>query len=328
MQPDISTRPTLTAAVPVYNHAALLPRALDALVNQSRLPDELIVLDDASTDSTWEVIQDYASRYSFIRPLRNERNQGVNRVLNQLLQLAGRCSYVCFTAADDYVLPGFFESAMRLAEGHPEAGIIFGGVDFYTPSTNHTGHLLVDAWTEELYATSEQVLSQWLRQLPATHSFSVATIYRLNALRSVGGFRPELDAWADTFANQAIALKHGAGYVPRSCAVFNSYGNSFSDRAVRNFPLIMSIVDQAVRLMTSSEFADRFPRDYVAWWSREYRRSTVEGKVSLLLSNAKWFWIHLAQLCIVPNAKGLAMRMIVQRIWQKLLRISRRKSPD
>ena len=279
MQPITSSRPALAVTIPVYNHAALLPRALDALLSQSRLPDELIVLDDGSTDTTWAVIQDYASRHALIRPVRNERNLGTVHGLNKLLQLAN-CQYVYCAAADDYVLPGFFDGAMRLAEAHPEAGLIFGGVNYHSPTDNQTSAFLHSTWREELYATPERVLSQWLRQLPVDHSFSAATIFRLGALKEVGGFRPELGAYSDAFAVQAIALKYGACYMPGAYGVFTIDRHGYWGRTASNFPLIMGIIDRAARLMTSPEFSDRFPRDYVVWWSREYRRSRVRSEVA------------------------------------------------
>ena len=56
------SRPTLSVGMPNYNHGHLIGRALDAIVAQSRPPDELIIVDDASTDRSLEVIESYAKR--------------------------------------------------------------------------------------------------------------------------------------------------------------------------------------------------------------------------------------------------------------------------
>jgi len=58
---------TLSVIMSNYNHSRFLPEALDAIVNQSRQPDEFIIIDDASTDNSVEIIQSYASRYPFIK---------------------------------------------------------------------------------------------------------------------------------------------------------------------------------------------------------------------------------------------------------------------
>ena len=55
-----------------YNHARYLPQSLGALLAQSRPADELIVIDDASTDNSIEVIQDLVSQAPYVTFLRNE----------------------------------------------------------------------------------------------------------------------------------------------------------------------------------------------------------------------------------------------------------------
>jgi glycosyltransferase involved in cell wall biosynthesis len=332
MQTETSSRPSLAVTLPVYNDAAVLPRALDALVRQSRLPDQLIVMDDGSTDSTWEVIQDYAGRYPFIQPIRNLRNEGVEQSTSLMLPLV-RCTYLLCTAADDLVLPGFFESAMRLAEAHPQAGIIFGAVDVRLSDgsgrQNYPPFLRTTA-DDGQYATPERVLDEWVRASPVLLSFTQANIYQFEAFKSVGGYQIDLGPYADTFANHAIALKTGAAYIPELCAVCNVSSGGYWARTAKNYPLVMGIVDHAVRLMKSPEFNDRFPRDYVGWWSSEYRRPLVFSETQLLLHHAKRFWVHAARLCFVPNGRILALRMIMKRVaeeigntWRKRRRFSK-----
>ena len=50
-------RPTLSIVVPNYNHGHYLPECLDSILSQSWPPDELIVIDEASTDNSVAVIE-------------------------------------------------------------------------------------------------------------------------------------------------------------------------------------------------------------------------------------------------------------------------------
>jgi hypothetical protein len=68
-----------------YNHARYLADSLSAICNQTRLPEEVIVLDDGSSDNSLEVIEDFARRYSFIRVLKNEINRGLLYSINRTL---------------------------------------------------------------------------------------------------------------------------------------------------------------------------------------------------------------------------------------------------
>jgi glycosyltransferase involved in cell wall biosynthesis len=63
---------------------------------------EVIVIDDASTDNSVEVIEGFARKDPIIRLYRNEQNQGVNQTVNRGLSLAAG-EYIIFSAADDRV---------------------------------------------------------------------------------------------------------------------------------------------------------------------------------------------------------------------------------
>src|SRR5204862_2393539 len=92
---------------------------------QPLLPLEIIVIDDASTDNSLEVLNDLARKHPIIRVERNERNMGVNASMNRAMGLA-RGDYVLFTAADDELRPGVFQHATRMLSVYPQAGLCSG----------------------------------------------------------------------------------------------------------------------------------------------------------------------------------------------------------
>ena len=87
-------KPTLSVVMPNYNHLKYLPKALDALAARERPPDELIVIDDGSSDNSWEIVQAFASKYSFIRAYKNDRNMGVEYTVSRGVELASG-DYLC-----------------------------------------------------------------------------------------------------------------------------------------------------------------------------------------------------------------------------------------
>jgi glycosyltransferase involved in cell wall biosynthesis len=68
---------TLSVVLPNYNHAKLIGRALEALLAQGRAADEIIVIDDGSTDDSVSVIDRFAAGAPSIRVLQNANNTGV-----------------------------------------------------------------------------------------------------------------------------------------------------------------------------------------------------------------------------------------------------------
>lgn len=66
----------VTFVMATYNRAGLLPRALFSLLHQQRPATEVLVVDDASTDNTWEVLQNWAVQYPQLRVFHRTTNSG------------------------------------------------------------------------------------------------------------------------------------------------------------------------------------------------------------------------------------------------------------
>jgi glycosyltransferase involved in cell wall biosynthesis len=98
-----SSAPELSVVMPVYNEERALPGVLDeALASLATAPfrSELILVDDASTDSSLEILQDYERRHSgILRILRHETNRGIMGAFETLYN-AARGRYVFLNASD------------------------------------------------------------------------------------------------------------------------------------------------------------------------------------------------------------------------------------
>jgi GT2 family glycosyltransferase len=76
----MASLPKVTAYIPCYNGAAYLPDTIPAILNQSRPPDELLIVDDGSTDNSAEI----AAKYP-VRVIRHQQNQGLAAARNTAL---------------------------------------------------------------------------------------------------------------------------------------------------------------------------------------------------------------------------------------------------
>jgi len=112
----------LTAIVPARNAAATLGRCLDALLAQVSADDEVIVVDDYSTDETSEI----ASRYD-VNVIRLSSHQGVSAARNRGAQLA-RAPVLFFVDADVVVAPGTVTRAHTMMS-KPDVGAVIGSYD-------------------------------------------------------------------------------------------------------------------------------------------------------------------------------------------------------
>jgi glycosyltransferase involved in cell wall biosynthesis len=116
--------PAISIGMPVYNGAAYLAAALDAVLAQTFQDWELILRDNASTDGTAAICQDYAARDPRIRYERAAVNEGAARNHNRTFALA-RAPYFKWWAADDLCAPTFLERCAATLDTHPDAAVAY-----------------------------------------------------------------------------------------------------------------------------------------------------------------------------------------------------------
>ncbi len=107
-------QPRLSLVIPVYNVAAYLPACLDSIVAQTRAPDEIIVIDDGSTDACPEILADYAARLPQMRVVR-QQNGGLSAARNTGLEHATG-EWLAFLDSDDRLAPAHCELALDMAQ--------------------------------------------------------------------------------------------------------------------------------------------------------------------------------------------------------------------
>jgi len=110
-----------TIAIPVFNRAATIGSALDSALAQSLPKLEIIVVDNGSTDGTWDVLQGYAD--DRLRCLRNKQNIGLTGNFNRCLHLA-RGKYVRILCSDDRIIEDCLLSEVAMMEAHTAVGVL------------------------------------------------------------------------------------------------------------------------------------------------------------------------------------------------------------
>lgn len=100
--------------IPAYNASEYIRRCIDSIVSQIDDDCEIIVVDDGSTDDTLDVLKALAAEHPSIVVLHKE-NGGVSSARNLALTVA-RGELISFIDADDWVLPGYFDRAVKVFE--------------------------------------------------------------------------------------------------------------------------------------------------------------------------------------------------------------------
>ena len=119
--------PLVSIVLATYNVVSYIRETLDSVLAQTWTDWELEVTDDASTDGTYAILEEYAARDSRVHLERNEHNSGAGVSRNRsLLRCTGR--YIAFIDADDAWLPEKLEKQLAFME---ENHCAFCFTDFY-----------------------------------------------------------------------------------------------------------------------------------------------------------------------------------------------------
>jgi glycosyltransferase involved in cell wall biosynthesis len=116
--------PRVSVGLPVYNGEQYLREAIDAVLGQTFCDLELIISDNASTDSTEQICHEYVAADPRVRYYRAARNQGAARNFNRTFDLA-RGEYFKWIAVDDLIAPDNLDRCVEALERRPKAVLAY-----------------------------------------------------------------------------------------------------------------------------------------------------------------------------------------------------------
>lgn len=92
--------PKVSVLMPNYNCERYITEAIESILNQSFTDFEFIIIDDASIDRSWQIIQEYTKRDKRIVVMRNEENMKICKTLNKGIEIA-KWEYIARMDSDD-----------------------------------------------------------------------------------------------------------------------------------------------------------------------------------------------------------------------------------
>jgi glycosyltransferase involved in cell wall biosynthesis len=116
----------LSYVMPAYNRAACLAEAAESVLSQLEPGDELIVVDDGSTDDTPECLERLKARWGRLLRVERQANAGPGAARNRGIELAGG-DWIGFLDSDDELLPGSVALVRAAIARDPAAGFLCGG---------------------------------------------------------------------------------------------------------------------------------------------------------------------------------------------------------
>lgn len=176
---NMAKNPTVSIGMPVYNGAKYIIEALDSLLTQTYTDFELIISDNASTDETQSICEEYARKDKRIRYIRQNENMGAAKNFQVVLdESVGE--YFMWAAHDDRRDKLFLELCMNVLNENEHVGLVFS----YTIVKN----LRTDEITFQRsgFNTYKNKTLKYLFRLSNPYPSIIYGLYRKNILKNIG----------------------------------------------------------------------------------------------------------------------------------------------
>ena len=206
----VDTRPLVSVVVPVFDGEAFLRESLESILAQTHRSLEVIVMDDASTDSSAGIAAEVAARDARVRVHSQPGNVGQFANVNSGIGRA-RGEFVAVFHADDVYEPELVAREVAFLEAHPDAAAVFALATFIDAGGTEFGRLQPPAELEGLELLEYSVvLNAVLRHssgfLPTPSAMVRRTVYdEVGSYAENYGIRGDVDMWL------RIASRHPVG---------------------------------------------------------------------------------------------------------------------
>lgn len=234
--------PKIAVIVPNRNDSRHIPRCLRSLLEQEDLPDEVIVVDDQSTDDSVPVIRSLIAGHGRARLIENPVNLGTYGALDKGLEFA-RSEYVLFLSANDAVMPGLFARARACLARHPDAGL-WSAMGWLVDEEDRLIRLhaspvvsLRDAYlSPERCARLANRVGNWF--------VGATLVYRRDAVEAAGKFDPAYMGLADLVTTLVVASWRGAIYSPVPFGISRIHSGSYLSRTLTDTAKVEGVLDR------------------------------------------------------------------------------------
>jgi glycosyltransferase involved in cell wall biosynthesis len=256
------TTPKVTIGVPVYNGQKYIRFTLDSLVKQTLHDIEIIVTDNCSTDSTPQIVAEYAARDPRVKYVRNEVNVGPARNYNKSLDLA-TAPYFKWNPADDVCAPDFLEKCVKALDEDPTVVVAY-------PRTSviDTNGQVVANYAYEIDFDLPSPAARLSRMMTVNHKLHGAHelygVMRTEALRNSGGFRCHVRGDSVLLARLAMLGRM------RRIEEYLFFNRDHTDRSSKY--LSRKLVRKGSRL---SKYLGCGPLPSAEWWDPKLRGKIV-----------------------------------------------------
>ncbi|PAX51489.1 glycosyltransferase family 2 protein [Brunnivagina elsteri] len=203
--------------IPCFNASRWLSEAIDSCLQQTYSNIEIIIIDDGSTDNSWEIIKNYSDKYTNKIKYRSISHSGGNHARNLAISLSNG-EYIQFLDADDYILPEKIERQVQFLET-TDADVVYGDWRYQYHRDNGT----IQLGKIEISGIQSDILESLL----ATWWVAVAALlYKRSSVDNSDGWDENLPAVQDRDFFLSVVINGAKVKYQSGCySIYRRYGD-------------------------------------------------------------------------------------------------------
>ena len=237
-------KPTIAVVIPNRNDSTYLKVCLDSVLLQSVRPEQIIFVDDQSTDNSVELAHQILDDVAEAEIIVNKTCLGTMGALNEGLKHV-KSDYVLFLASNDYLVNGIFERAKSSIATAGAPGV-WSAMVRVMDENGHCESIYkspVVSLKDTFFDKSECIdlamrLGNWFT--------GTTLIFHRETLQQIGGFDTNYQGLADLFAALTIASTHGALFCPEPLGVMRLHQGGYLWRTLSDWDNLDRILARIV----------------------------------------------------------------------------------
>ncbi len=220
-------KPKISVVLPVFNAEKYIGAAIQSVLDQSFADFELIIVDDASTDSTPLIINTYAKSDSRIKVITNKKNLYIAQALNKGISHA-KSAVIARMDADDICLPQRFKRQYWLLTQNPNVAVVGCNIIIIDEDGNEIGK-------RKYYSDSDMLKKRIFRYSPFAHP---TTMFRKAVFDESGGYDPKWSPSEDIDLWIKIGKKYEFANIQDFEFKYRVFSDSHSNKKLRKVELM------------------------------------------------------------------------------------------
>jgi len=288
MSTETKPRLTVSVIIPTYNRASLIGAAVESVLAQSRRPEEILVVDDGSTDDTSAVLARFGDQVRVIRQVNSGRSVARNTGLRK-----AQSDAVMFLDSDDLLTPRAIELCAAALEAHGDVDVVYGDARLINGAGDTIG--LYSQRMPGVHPTG------WvLGELGRRCFLTISTMVRRSALQGIA-FDESMECGEDYDFWRQLAAHSRFFYVDQPLMCYRFHAEmTVTSRVAETLDGELVVQDRVMRM---PEFANVPRKEQARVFCAHGAKQAMRGRASVA---RKLFWKAIRYSPLHPEGYVLA----------------------